>query len=364
MTNFKEILVTTTSTIEGIEIKKYLKPVSAHIVAGTNAFSDLFASFSDVFGGRSQTYQKQLANLYTEAIEKIKNNAFEIGANCIVGLSIDLDEISGKGKSMFMLTAVGTAVIVDISNIKTSDRSQYTKVENISIGTIRNLKKRREIIEDIKNESLNLEEDTWEFITSNQVYEVYDFVILKFQKTIAAENEFPENYNKFYKNLIGYIDALPDVTKNELLYKTIATTENMQLLNKIYKIINDILLLNLDEVENILSISNYQIQKRGTFLLNCEKEYYNREDITQLEKIYGIIKNKFPEKGSRSFKKSLLSAKEKEVWTCECGKTNDIESYCSSCKKDIFGFTINELSPDKALAKITEKISLIKSCLE
>ena len=90
-----------------------MKPVSAHIVAGTNLFSDFFASFSDVFGGRSQTYQKQLSSLYNEAIERIKYAAFELGANCVVGLSIDMDEISGKGKSMFMLTAVGTAVVLE-----------------------------------------------------------------------------------------------------------------------------------------------------------------------------------------------------------------------------------------------------------
>ena len=112
MANPKDVLVVTTSTLEGVKIKQYLKPVSAHIVAGTNMFSDFFASFSDVFGGRSQTYQKQLTSLYAEAIERIKYAAYEVGANCIVGLSVDMDEISGKGKSMFMLTAVGTAVIL------------------------------------------------------------------------------------------------------------------------------------------------------------------------------------------------------------------------------------------------------------
>ena len=31
----------------------------------------------------------------------------------VVGLQIDMDEISGKGKYMFMLTAIGTAVIIE-----------------------------------------------------------------------------------------------------------------------------------------------------------------------------------------------------------------------------------------------------------
>jgi len=113
MANFKDVLVITTSSVEGLKIKRYLKPVSAHIVAGTNLFSDFLGGLTDVFGGRSQTYQKQLTSLYNEAIERIKFAAHEVGANCVMGLSIDMDEISGKGKAMFMLTAIGTAIILE-----------------------------------------------------------------------------------------------------------------------------------------------------------------------------------------------------------------------------------------------------------
>ena len=60
MANPKDVLVITTSSIDGLKIKRYLKPVSSHIVAGTNLFSDFISGLSDVFGGRSQTYQKQL----------------------------------------------------------------------------------------------------------------------------------------------------------------------------------------------------------------------------------------------------------------------------------------------------------------
>src|SRR6476659_6915790 len=130
MMNPKDILVTTTSSVDGLKVKQYLKPIAAHIVAGTNLFSDFFASFSDVFGGRSQTYQKQLTSLYNEAIERLKITAYEIGANCIVGLSVDLDEISGKGKSMFMLTAIGTAVVLEETNKKELSKNITEKFEN------------------------------------------------------------------------------------------------------------------------------------------------------------------------------------------------------------------------------------------
>ena len=65
MATAKDILVVTSGTLDGIKIKRYLKPVSAHIVAGTNLFSDFMGGLTDVFGGRSQAYQKQLASLYS-----------------------------------------------------------------------------------------------------------------------------------------------------------------------------------------------------------------------------------------------------------------------------------------------------------
>src|SRR4051794_2790016 len=156
----KDILVITTSSVDGLKIKRYLKPVSAHIVAGTNLFNDFVASVSDVFGGRSQTYQKQLTSLYNEAIERIKYAAYEIGANCIVGLSIDMDEISGKGKSMFMLTAIGTAVIIEKEVAENAILPNTDeKLENVGVDRINVLRSKKAIIEKTNSGSLTLNDD-------------------------------------------------------------------------------------------------------------------------------------------------------------------------------------------------------------
>ena len=133
MIKHKDILVSTASTLEGVKIVSHLSPISTHIVAGTNLFSDIFASFSDVFGGRSSTYQRQISSLYEQAIDELRIKAFELGANGIIGLKVDMDEISGKGKSMFMITAIGSAVIVENLNIKLSIPSIKTKLENVSV---------------------------------------------------------------------------------------------------------------------------------------------------------------------------------------------------------------------------------------
>ena len=41
---------------------------------------------------------------------EIEQKAASIGADAVVGLKMDFNEISGKGKTMFMVSAVGTAV--------------------------------------------------------------------------------------------------------------------------------------------------------------------------------------------------------------------------------------------------------------
>jgi len=79
----KDILVTTTSSIEGMKIIRHLQPISAHIVLGTNLFSDFLGGLTDVFGGKSRSYQKRLNLIYEDAIKEIKYSCYEIGGNCV-----------------------------------------------------------------------------------------------------------------------------------------------------------------------------------------------------------------------------------------------------------------------------------------
>jgi hypothetical protein len=103
--------------------------------------------------------------------------------------------------------------------------------------------------------------------------------------------------------------------------------------------------------------------KRGLRIVICNKSFYDENDIKKIELLITIIKEKFPERGARSTKKQLLSSKEKEVWTCECGKTNDNGSDCYGCGKDIYGFKSNEVTPPKVIAILQERISLILELL-
>jgi uncharacterized protein YbjQ (UPF0145 family) len=111
-----DILVTTTNTLDGYRVVKYISPINANIVFGINIINELFAGFTDILGGRSETYQNKLSGMYEIAINQLKEEAKKLKGNCILGLKIDFDEISGKNMSMFMLNAIGTAVIIQNEN--------------------------------------------------------------------------------------------------------------------------------------------------------------------------------------------------------------------------------------------------------
>lgn len=104
------VVLTTTPEVPGAKAAEALGIVTAEVVMGTSIFRDLFASISDVLGGRSGTYQKSLRSAKNQAQTELRNAAAALGADAVVGIALDYSEISGDGKSMLMLVMSGTAV--------------------------------------------------------------------------------------------------------------------------------------------------------------------------------------------------------------------------------------------------------------
>jgi len=108
------MLVTTTNHLEGRKIKKYIGIVSGEAIMGANVFKDLFAGVRDIVGGRSEAYEHELRRAKEIALQEMMAYAQEQGANAIIGVDLDYETIGANG-SMLMVTAAGTAVIVDHS---------------------------------------------------------------------------------------------------------------------------------------------------------------------------------------------------------------------------------------------------------
>ena len=111
------MILTTINQISGYSIDKYKGMVSANQVIGVNIISEWIAAITDVVGGTSGTFRHKLDSVYCDVLSTLSDKAEEMGANAIVGIKMDFDEVSANGKSMFMLTAQGTAVEVSIDRL-------------------------------------------------------------------------------------------------------------------------------------------------------------------------------------------------------------------------------------------------------
>lgn len=103
------MIVTTTPSVEGHEIVEYYGIVFGEVISGVNFVKDFTAGLSNFFGGRSGTYEEELVNARTAAMQEMQQRAAALGANAIVGVDIDY-EVLGSDNGMLMVTASGTAV--------------------------------------------------------------------------------------------------------------------------------------------------------------------------------------------------------------------------------------------------------------
>ena len=105
-----DMILTTTSVIEGKPVSRYLGIVTGEAIIGANIFRDLFASVRDIVGGRSATYEKGLAEARELALGEMRQKAVALGANAVIAVDLDY-EVLGQGNGMLMVSASGTAVV-------------------------------------------------------------------------------------------------------------------------------------------------------------------------------------------------------------------------------------------------------------
>ena len=104
------IILTTTCNVDGYEINQYIDVVTKQIVVGAGLYTEFFAGFTDVFGGRSAKVEDRLSELVNIGRSEILGIAANLDADAIIGYKLDIDEISGKNTFMFMINVSGTAV--------------------------------------------------------------------------------------------------------------------------------------------------------------------------------------------------------------------------------------------------------------
>ncbi len=106
------MIVTTTNTIDGKKVVKYLGIVSGEAIIGANIVKDFFAGIRDIVGGRSGAYEDGLRQAKDIALREMQEQAARMGANAVLAVDLDYETMGGSG-SMLMVSSSGTAVIVE-----------------------------------------------------------------------------------------------------------------------------------------------------------------------------------------------------------------------------------------------------------
>lgn len=103
------MIVTTTPSVEGYQIAEYKGIVVGEAIMGANVVRDVFASITDIVGGRSGAYESKLQDARETALAELEDRARAKGANAVVGVDLDYEVV---GQSMLMVSASGTAVVL------------------------------------------------------------------------------------------------------------------------------------------------------------------------------------------------------------------------------------------------------------
>jgi uncharacterized protein YbjQ (UPF0145 family) len=104
------LLIVTTNEIPGYRITKVHGDVFGLIVRARNYFSNLGASLRTIAGGEVAGYTKLLSESRNQARERMSDEARALGANAVVAMRFDCNEI---GDIMSEVAAYGTAVTIE-----------------------------------------------------------------------------------------------------------------------------------------------------------------------------------------------------------------------------------------------------------
>ena len=99
--------MTTTSTVQGREVERYISIVSSEVILGANVVRDFMAGITDILGGRSGAYESKLSEGREEALRELEQKARQMGADAVIGIDLDFETLR---EGMMMVIATGTAV--------------------------------------------------------------------------------------------------------------------------------------------------------------------------------------------------------------------------------------------------------------
>jgi uncharacterized protein YbjQ (UPF0145 family) len=104
------MLMSTTETIEGRKIIKHLGLVKGNTIRARHLGRDIMAGLRNIVGGEISDYTKMMAESREQALDRMTEDAQNLGANAIVGVKFATSMVM---QSASEILAYGTAVVVE-----------------------------------------------------------------------------------------------------------------------------------------------------------------------------------------------------------------------------------------------------------
>lgn len=344
--------ITTTDSIHGWTIRGYKGLVTAHVVAGTGFFSDFAAGWTDVFGGRSQTYQRQMAVIEEDALESLRSAAVDRGANWVIGTRIDFDEISGKGMQMFMVSAQGTAVRAVADPSAPHDRYAATTVPGASVVSRLRRDAVLEMLPAVEKGERLVTEDFVAALCETKPPEAIPLCLRLLCPPAASQ--VTEKIQRLARQALHMAprqatrQALQDLMLNQPTSAAVSLYSQLGLLD---------LRWALTQVQS----SDSTARRVGLWALCCcVAASYSPHDVPVLRALAHAIRSGIPETCTEVELKGLLGGKSTKAWRCGHGHDNSLENErCVICDIDRHGLP-RECSVSKALQVVESTCDLLE----
>jgi hypothetical protein len=305
---------------------------------------------SQTFGGRSGAYQNQLASIYAEAISQLYRKAEHLGGNWIVGLGVDIDEVSGKGTQMFMVTAMGTAVRA--SPDEAGERSRIFAGHAAALE-VQRMQRRLEIAGQVRASQLVLDDRTWEFILDQRVDEAAP-AVLEWVVKLKGATPWQQVEEGHKRRPLAFFSALPTETATDILHD--ALCGEAPIANAAISIMRDLALVSLQASLQGLRSTNPDLRRRVVQALEGHQQTYVEGDVAVMDDLIRELPRVFEETPELVQGRGLLGGK-KDKWICEfCSHQNTVGSKrCGKCARDVQGFLVNDITPEKAVSILAER---------
>ena len=105
-----KIILATTERIYGKKVIRHLGLVRGSSTRGRHIGHDIMAKFRGIVGGEIHEYSKLMAESREQVLDRIMDDAQELGANAVLSLRFVTTEIAAGAAELLVY---GTAVIVE-----------------------------------------------------------------------------------------------------------------------------------------------------------------------------------------------------------------------------------------------------------